>query len=155
MQHESLIAKAYTQWTPDLSYRALLCQLNVTERRAVVLGNLNYQVQHGGFSQWALNRYDDGADFLQEALQAVGTKTAQSVLGLVNEALKVLTDMEGTSEDDGMYTYLDQLDNRYYRLSAQLMFDAENFFKGPCSVPGPTYIIAEHAALRQCPQTTG
>lgn len=92
---QQLMNEAYDKWQKNSkagvveswTYAQFLRQLSVAERRAVILGNLNYQVENGGFSQWVDNGYasDSGVELLEilpemgEASEKVGA-LVQSVL---------------------------------------------------------------------------
>ena len=55
---QSIMSGAYQNWRrSDLSYEQFLLGLQVEVRRLVILGNFNYQVCNGGFSQWIYNHY--------------------------------------------------------------------------------------------------
>ncbi len=59
---EDLVNKAYTRWQKggdleEVSSEEFLDELDPLTRKAVILGNLNYQVGNGGFVQWVDNGY--------------------------------------------------------------------------------------------------
>ena len=70
-------------WT----YAQFLRELSVAERRAVMLGNLNYQVENGGFAQWVDNGYasDSGSELL-DILPEMG-EASKKVCDLVRSVL--------------------------------------------------------------------
>jgi hypothetical protein len=57
-QHQHLMSQAYSRWDskdePQKDWRAGMSE---AERFAVTMGNLNYQVENGGFRQWIGNGY--------------------------------------------------------------------------------------------------
>ena len=55
--HDTLMNTAYSKYPKNVSHFEFLLSLTPIERTAVVLGNLNYQVENGGFSQWSFNGY--------------------------------------------------------------------------------------------------
>ena len=59
--HQSLMDSAYDKWkqNKDWNNDQFFNHLDYLERVAVVLGNLNYQVGNGGFSQWEGNGYKE------------------------------------------------------------------------------------------------
>lgn len=133
-KHQDLMTKAYTKWAKGLNYREFLYKLDVAERRAVVIGNLNYQVENGGFAQWVDNKYSDGIEFLREALTAVGTDTAKKVRDMAYQAFNLCEEesrynrYDSEDNDEDYRSPLDELDTRYYELSDQLIVDVEKFF---------------------------
>lgn len=54
------------------------------ERKAVLLGNLNYQVENGGFGQWVDNRYGIFWEDTIEVLRQIGTENAMKTINLIN-----------------------------------------------------------------------
>lgn len=57
---QTLMTAAYERWqkAEGVSQEAFLEDLcSPPERRAVMIGNLNYQVENGGFAQWVDNGY--------------------------------------------------------------------------------------------------
>lgn len=54
MVWQGLMDQAYAKWQADgkkWSYRQFLANLDAVERKAVILGNFNYQVCNGGLQQ--------------------------------------------------------------------------------------------------------
>jgi hypothetical protein len=68
--HQELMDKAYDLWRThkDWSYPIFIDNLDMVSRRAVVLGNLNYQVCNGGFTQWEDNQYMENSGFVLKAV---------------------------------------------------------------------------------------
>ena len=68
--HETLMDEAYDlfqknkEWTKEDFYY----NLDVAHREAVALGNLNYQVGNGGFSQWNYNGYKKDSSYILRAI---------------------------------------------------------------------------------------
>ena len=62
--HEKLMDETYLKWADhaNWTYDELIDSLPKIERVAVLLGNLNYQVENGGFYQWHFNLYGKWAD---------------------------------------------------------------------------------------------
>lgn len=54
---QGLMDSAYAKWPEGGSQPDMMMTLTPAERTAVLLGNLNYQVQNGGFRQWVDNGY--------------------------------------------------------------------------------------------------
>ncbi len=136
-KHQTLMTRAYKKWANGMTYLDFLQALNVTERRAVTLGNLNYQVGNGGFLQWADNRYIQGLEHLREALTAVGTPAAVKVLAIVNQAAetyernetKLRRWVDTDDAEDDTFECLDEFDSAFNEVSAQLLRDSDNFFR--------------------------
>ena len=66
--HQWLMNRAYDTWEPEEDYTEFLERLDSLHRDAVVLGNLNYQVENGGWIQWYLNGYINGLPYIYDAL---------------------------------------------------------------------------------------
>lgn len=66
---DQLMAGAYAKWGDAETYKYFLRKLTPTELRAVLLGNLNYQVENGGFAQWVCNGYGCVAERVIEFLK--------------------------------------------------------------------------------------
>jgi hypothetical protein len=118
--HQCLMDTSYDLWNNQKwSYREFLMNLDPLHRSAVVLGNLNYQVCNGGFSQWMFNGYTDGNEFLFHALKSMNTQTSTRVMNLVSQALQLDCD-----NDD-----FDHLDSEYYELESTFMKECNEFFQ--------------------------
>ena len=103
--HQQLMTNAYT----NFKNVGFLESLDETERYAVALGNLNYQVHNGGWAQWIMNGYCVAFPHVIEALNAVGTEKAMKVKAMVESMEDILLDdvVDGTSTETGcMGTYL-------------------------------------------------
>lgn len=140
--HQAIMDAAYKKWGPDTrKYKDFLNKLDVKERRAVVIGNLNYQVENGGFMQWDFNSYSEGYEYLKEALTTIGTVNAIKVLSLTNQALSILKEHkdelrlweEESAEEEDLEPRLDKkslnkLDDAYYEINDAFMKECEEFF---------------------------
>jgi len=143
-----LMDKAYARWqhssAKNWSYMEFLSHLPQVEKYVVVIGNLNYQVENGGFSQWHGNGYSDSFSLLQAALDEIGTPTAEAVFDIVKKVMDVFNDRDsdqddgyysdgyysdGEEVDEEVYEYLDKLDDKYYSLKKQLLTDVEAWVK--------------------------
>jgi hypothetical protein len=108
-QWQELMDKAYNRWQEggDLHrrpYREFIDELIPLQRKAVLLGNLNYQVNNGGFSQWIMNGYALEAERVERLLREIGTPTCLKVADLVKQIVPLI-DFE--SRDHGcMGSYL-------------------------------------------------
>jgi hypothetical protein len=124
---QDVMDSAYKKWVPDTSYYDFLLSLTPTERAIVVIGNLNYQVENGGFSQWKDNRYNDGAEFLFHALKEVGTPLAKQVEDLVTKYLDSEPDNSSWDEDDSWNEGGDGdgLDSEFYKINSDFMKEVQ------------------------------
>ena len=114
-KHQELMDKAYSRWQKggdlhNTSRIEFLDKLTDPERMAVVLGNLNYQVENGGWNQWVDNGYCTSIVHLKDALEKVGTPTAKKVLTMVETVEDDLSDevVSGNCTDGGCF-------GRYYK----------------------------------------
>lgn len=109
---------AYDKWAKGMSMEDFYFSLPVIERKAIVLGNFNYQVENGGFSQWNINRYMSlHISELKQILMEMNTIISVSVLELVKQ-------YEGETEDEG-----DDLDSEYYKINEEFMQEVEAYLK--------------------------
>lgn len=89
---QSLMDEAYSRWQDDGDLKGLdlvqfISALPTLSAQAVVLGNLNYQVENGGFSQWVNNGYCLTAKFLIKTLEEIGTQSSLAVICMINELI--------------------------------------------------------------------
>jgi len=69
--HQVLMDEAYDEWQKNRdrwSYSDFINNLDDLHRKAVLIGNLNYQVENGGFKQWDFNGY---SEFIDEVLDII------------------------------------------------------------------------------------
>ena len=125
---QSHMTAAYDRWQQhqDWSYGRFLLSCNGLERVAVLLGNLKYQVENGGISQWVCNDYARHASEVIETLRMIGREQGCAVAGKVAERIQSLmryvdcTDRElgccfVTDDEDESYWLADSFDTWYYR----------------------------------------
>jgi hypothetical protein len=86
------MSTAYERWTGgDLkgkAYEGFLYGLTSEQRKAVVLGNFNYQVENGGFMQWVDNGYAVHFDELVTTIKEMrgdGSKEVEEILNMLSE----------------------------------------------------------------------
>lgn len=72
---QALMNSAYDKYK-DMSYDEFLMCLDAKERHAVLLGNMNYQIQNGGVRQWVDNGYACHAEDVLIVLKMMGTPRA-------------------------------------------------------------------------------
>jgi hypothetical protein len=127
--HQKLMNEAYASFK-KLSYDEFINQLDEKHKVAVILGNLNYQVGNGGFSQWYYNNYHKAftkyAGILNTAISKIDNrvisprfyelKKAISYALLAIDSIDDANDAYGEDEDEIDYSTLDKLDDRFYEL---------------------------------------
>lgn len=136
---QKLMDGAYDRWQEHKGWtkQDFWDDLDRDERVAVMLGNLNYQVQNGGFSQWWCNGYATPAnmDFIIRTCGRIGTKSSTVVAGLVAQARDAFGDNttdDGLDEDEyeELSVTLDPLDTAYYAIDEEFVADVETFLNG-------------------------
>jgi len=93
--HQKLMNEAYDRWQKEgdlggLNYNEFISRLDKPHRNAVLLGNLNYQVQNGGFRQWVGNGYATEAHQILDLLKKIGTETALKVSNMIEQLMPFL-----------------------------------------------------------------
>jgi len=91
--HQWLMNRAYDTWEPEEDYTEFLERLDTLHRDAVVLGNLNYQVENGGWMQWYLNGYIDGLSYIHDALDRF-EKFSEKASDLASKLRDMLEEVE-------------------------------------------------------------
>jgi hypothetical protein len=131
-KHDALMNAAYDRFDSSMSREEFLAQLGPVEYEAVIVGNLNYQVQNGGFMQWVDNQYytPDTAASLARIFTRMGTPASKSALTILREAVGVIerfgpVDQMDEMDWDEFSDRLDDLGERYYAIDEQLMADFE------------------------------
>lgn len=134
-------------------YKDCIVQCSSEEKIAVMIGNFNYQVENGGFSQYYDNRYADFADQLLVVLKKVQGakifKVMPRVVALLETAIPYFNELRNESlygksadcycteddcycddEDDEMdlYNQLRELDGKFYEVNEQFILEAEMLF---------------------------
>lgn len=117
---QTLMNTAYAKFTKGRNREEWFEELDYKERCAVAIGNLNYQVENGGFAQWADNGYAalNGAF----AVRFMRKHGEDQMADLVVQAMDVLQDVIndcGTifSEEPGEDA-LEALDSEFYATNA-------------------------------------
>ncbi len=134
MTHQEIMSEAYKlcEVNPTMLYVDFLRELGPRERFAVLIGNLNYQVTNGGWSQWVGNGYARAHREVLWALRKLDTETSHKVARMAETIVRGLAewhyDFEGeacerASELDGELG----LSGLYYEINDQLMTDAEAY----------------------------
>ncbi len=119
--------------------------LDADERFAVFIGNFNYQVENGGFTQWLSNGYaeDEIVSFLHRACDRIATPLAKQVQDLLGEFVLLKGDYDSGRYDDEAgvderYSEFSALDTRYYAINEQFMIDAEAYAAKEWGVATPS-----------------
>lgn len=144
--HQDLMDEAYNLWqsNPDWNSQDFINNLkSKIHKDAVVLGNLNYQVENGGFDQWWFNEYGprDYRYLMNEILHSVNIQSFQIVLNIVRKAVPKLEELSRIQnnwgeddEDDEAFILekeLDDLNSEYYEVNDQFMEDVEKYLQNP------------------------
>ncbi|MEW5859799.1 MAG: hypothetical protein AB1861_20840 [Cyanobacteriota bacterium] len=127
--HQQLMNEAYNVFKSGRGddYEGFVDSLDDRHRAAVILGNLNYQVENGGFLQWHCNGYSGQVDKLHEYLEAIATPASEEVAEMINEFQIITANLDGDDEEeDSPY---DHLDSRYYQINGQLLADVESWLE--------------------------
>lgn len=123
--HQQLMDEAYTIWekNADLWDKDMFFDhLTYVQKVAVALGNLNYQVGNGGFSQWGFNGYAEShfGFLFRLKVDAIKYPELTQALALMASAYNHLPKAHHyTLDEDGNDDYekvLDELDTEYYKL---------------------------------------
>lgn len=101
-RHQRLMNQAYKRWQKggdleNVPREDFYGKLEEPHRMAVVFGNLNYQVENGGFDQWFFNGYGEPAwPLLKEYVAKYGSQyPGIGALG------KILNELESEYENEG------------------------------------------------------
>ena len=109
--------EAYAMWKThkEWSIDEFFDHLSFIQRVAVALGNLNYQVGNGGFSQWGFNGYAESHyDFLSR-LNTEKYPQLTEALKIMQKAYPFLSRKDEFFDDDED-SVVDSCDNEYYAL---------------------------------------
>lgn len=127
MTHQDLMDVAYARWQNNKQWTKddFFDSLDARERFAVFTGNLNYQVENGGWSQWKFNRYatDEVVAYLRRNLPKVGPNGV-AVAKLMDEFLAQECDDEDEVQEDE-----DRLCSAYYAINTAFMAECEKFLR--------------------------
>lgn len=115
---------AYDTWNSNISRDQFLNNLTYYEKVAVIFGNLNYQVENGGFSQWYENDYYDDYEFLYTFINKSNYKNKYEFLNLLDNVNYVITAIKNLDSSNDWYDEdkqtrlktLDMYDKEYYNL---------------------------------------
>lgn len=123
---QEVVDKAYTKYN-NQNYVDFVESLNDKERLAVLVGDLNSQVENGGLGQWDFNGYSDKVYDLVQYLEKYKEKSnaVKDILEILERFIKYKMDYndaeydEDLGEDDfteeEFEEVLDDLDRLYYK----------------------------------------
>lgn len=128
-KHDELMNAAYDRWRENnWSREEFLDQLTPQEKFAVCTGNLNYQVENGGFSQWCENGYgtEETVTYLLRALARMDyNESVDTVFGLLEKYSSLNKpggfDLEEDFEWDEWEQDIDLLCNEYYKVNSDFL----------------------------------
>lgn len=121
----------------EWSKQDFLDQLYGDEMLAIPLGNLIYQVQNGGWSQWMGNGYASpyALSMLRVVLKQIGTPAALKTQELIERFERLtdgnLSDQNWYPDEDDSDEFQEQesaLSREFYEVDDQLLDDAEKLF---------------------------
>ena len=139
---QGLMDRAYNRWDDDASRESWLAGLEEDEVTAVHFGNMNYQVENGGWSQWVGNGYASlevilfiGNRMSRDLEQTPDVVRATQLLKEATPHIKNLIDLitysysaEGAhSEEEYVTACLSDFNDRYYNINGGLMQAVENY----------------------------
>lgn len=129
--HQQLMDQAYTRWQShrDWSQDQFMMRLSWPEKVAVTIGNLNYQVENGGFMQWHDNGYSEYEMTLIDVLNELNTDAANQVAHLVEGFMKDAADVEDEEEWEDAWNVSNDLSDQFYTINKQLLADVEDFLQ--------------------------
>jgi hypothetical protein len=114
---------AYDKWNNQwkgVNYEEFVNRLDYAERLAVLTGNLNYQVENGGWVQWFDNRYGKEAPLLRQTLLPYCERfeSVAAVARIMDTA--VIRNKRDEEEEN-----FDDLDTEYYDIGDTFLKDVE------------------------------
>lgn len=143
-KHQQLMDQAYDRWQKNQhwSQEEFFDELTPAEKFAVAFGNLNYQVENGGFGQWWGNDYGtaETVSYLKRQSRKLGEsgRLLADMLDEYTHETKGLTQQEfsrehcsnrwGDFDEEGFEETeraLDELTDQFYAMNADLMAAVE------------------------------
>jgi len=129
LKFQATMTKAYEGYTEKMDLKDFYASLNPWTRSVVAFGNLNYQVENGGFSQWHDNGYYVGLDAILHGLIRLDTPEAGEMLNLIQSArdrLHYLDKLDEDEDDNWAGSKLDTLDSAFYALAPKVLQQIED-----------------------------
>lgn len=158
MNQQEIMNNAYARWVDDnMSKYDFWNQLTHIEKVAVFTGNLNYQVENGGFMQWIDNGYSECYVELINILENhIKTETSIKVGDMVSKAIdrnqydnydcdlcsygcdcepEIYEDEDGNKyeeydcgcECECSQANYDDLDDKFYKINEQFLKDVQEW----------------------------
>ena len=148
--HQALMDQAYQRWENGdlrlLSYDEFVDRLPELQRIAVTLGNLNYQVENGGFQQWVENGYSTQLGNILGYLQHMRhLEHGEQMIDLMQKAREAVREYEifnsgyswqwdGREDErdeteDEIYAAFESLDDVYYEFCEAWMVELNQWFR--------------------------
>jgi len=129
---QRLMDQAYDRYqaNPGMTREQFVLQLSPAEAVAVHCGNMNYQVQNGGWMQWMDNGY-----MTEESIRTISTtlrqmdkwEVAKSVSSVFERAVEAMTRVASDEDYDELSDVLSPLDIEYYTLDQAFVKAVEEF----------------------------
>ena len=139
---QDLMDRAYDKWkqNKDWKYSQFLLNLDSVERKAVILGNFNYQVLNGGFVQWVENGYASGGGReLLVILDEMGDQRVSQLVKPVLEHVDLSLENRGfmtnywleleEEEFDEVLGEVDGLSDKYYDFYKEFELEVEEYLR--------------------------
>jgi len=151
--YQKLIDEAYDFWSSKkCNYEEFVNSLSPLHAEAVILGNLNYQVENGGFIQWYENDYYIFIEKIIDTFKKIQNifkdeKCLEKIIDILYEISEDIDWTEkGISEaknnmsseylqfirdcfDDHIYEFLSGYDDVYYGINNKLQKVIEKYFE--------------------------
>ena len=136
--HQTLMDSAYAKYTSELSSEAWMKLLTPSEKKAVVLGNFNYQVENGGVIQWIDNGYCMDIVDLISVLKEMNTENSKKVVKFLKKVLPKIDLEQDRIGCMGDYTFGKRLqsgktflkfEEEYSAMSDSFLSECEEFLK--------------------------
>jgi hypothetical protein len=120
-------------------YRTFVNSLGGLEKKAVLVGNLNYQIENGGFHQWCENEYVVCADDLvvgvldviaNSCVNEKAKKVVNEISDMVSKVHRIWKEVDHRVDDflnHPDYDELDRLDTRFYEINKQFLSICEAY----------------------------
>jgi len=134
---QALMDAAYARWQANdrWSRDQFRDQLDAAERFAVSMGNMNYQVENGGWKQWWDNGYavPEVVGYIGRMLTQVDTETSKEVRAIMGEFWQEVESIDPKSVDEDEWQDIcavdDELSPRFYKINAQFLKDCEEYIQ--------------------------
>jgi len=106
-------------------YPAFIARLVPVEQLAVLTGDLNQQLEEGGFLQWYDNHHHESVALLVQGLQNVGTTSVEQVNRLVTDFMSI----SEAERDDEFEAREEELTQAYYDIKPAFLVDVGSYLE--------------------------